>query len=117
MASTISIYRDNDILFSHAKYANRFWSRTIGLLGRSHIKESEAIVLTPCNQIHTLGMRFSIDIVFLDEDHVVTKCVENLGPGKASRSGRARYVIEIAPGSIKKHQIAKAQKFLLKPAQ
>ena len=44
-----------------------------GLLGRDGIEG--ALVLDPCRWVHTIGMRFPLDVAYLDEDGVVVKTV------------------------------------------
>src|SRR3954466_14751776 len=42
--------------------------RRTGLLGRDSLAPSAALVLSPCGSIHTMFMRFPIDVVFVDRD-------------------------------------------------
>ena len=48
--------------------------RRRGLLGRDSIEG--ALVIEPCRWIHTLGMRFPIDVAYLDPDCVVVKTIQ-----------------------------------------
>ena len=54
------------ILAENAESADTFISRQKGLLGRKEFQRGEAMVIEPCTGIHTLGMKFSIDVLFLD---------------------------------------------------
>lgn len=47
------------------RVARTFWERSRGLLGRASLRNCEGLILDPCNVVHTLGMRFPIDVVFL----------------------------------------------------
>ena len=58
------------------------WSRLKGLLGRDSIPSDTAMWINPCNSIHTFGMRFSIDVVFVDRSLVVRKIVNGVHPGQ-----------------------------------
>lgn len=60
--------------------ANTFLTRLRGLLGRRRLAPSEALWLRPCNGVHTLGMLFAIDAIFLDKELRVVKLIENLRP-------------------------------------
>lgn len=80
--------------------ANTFWSRLVGLLNRSSLDDDQGILLIPCTSIHTFGMRFAIDVVFLDRDGRV------LGFADGVRSNRIRMaprgtvmVLEVADGN------------------
>lgn len=60
--------------------ASTFWSRLIGLLGRPSLPEGAGLLITPCDSIHTFGMRFPIDAVFLDRGYRVVRVVDRLKP-------------------------------------
>lgn len=65
-----------------ATVASRFTQRMRGLLFSSaeHWR-GRWLILVPCNSVHTLGMRFSIDIAFVDSDGRVLMSRENVLPG------------------------------------
>lgn len=46
-------------------------SRRRGLLGRDH--PGGALVLQPCAWVHTLGMRFAVDVAYLNAEGLVIK--------------------------------------------
>lgn len=48
--------------------ADTFFTRLRGLLGRSVLHAGSCLLLKPCRSVHTLFMRFSIDVLFLDTD-------------------------------------------------
>ncbi|MDI6605911.1 MAG: DUF192 domain-containing protein [Candidatus Omnitrophota bacterium] len=74
----------NTVLAENATIANSFLSRMKGLLGRKEFKKGEALVLTPCNSIHTFFMKFPIDIIFLDKDKRIVKIIPSLQPFRLS---------------------------------
>lgn len=88
-------------LASRTCRAATFGSRLRGLLGRSSFEPGEGLHLAPCNAIHTLFMRFPIDVLFLDRDGVVLLALSRLPPWRATRivSG-ARSVLELPAGII-----------------
>jgi uncharacterized membrane protein (UPF0127 family) len=43
-------------------------TRRRGLLGRESLGATEGLLLTPCKAVHTVGMRFPIDVIFIDRD-------------------------------------------------
>jgi uncharacterized membrane protein (UPF0127 family) len=78
-----------------------FFQRAIGLLGRSGLAHGEGIWLQPCGAIHTLGMRFSLDVVFLDRDDRVVQIARNIAPNRlVLRCAKATSVIEFAGGFL-----------------
>ena len=54
--------------------------RRRGLLGRDSMAPDSALVITRCNAVHTIRMRFAIDIAFVDSSGIVKKIVRGLGP-------------------------------------
>jgi len=65
---------------SRIRRARGIWARTIGLMGRRSLDPDEGLWIVPCNGIHTIGMRFSIDVVVLDCNMRVLKIVDGLRP-------------------------------------
>jgi hypothetical protein len=73
----------------------------VGLLGRRSLAEDEGLFLTPCTSIHTFFMRFPIDSLYLDREHVVVKAVKRLRPFRVSACLRAAHsILELPAGAI-----------------
>ncbi len=75
-------------------------TRRRGLLGRSSLPLGSALVLTPCNAVHTIGMRFTIDVVFVDSGGCVRKVVHRLPPWRMAISPLSRSTIEFPAGEL-----------------
>jgi uncharacterized membrane protein (UPF0127 family) len=76
------------------------WDRLRGLLARPPLRPGEALVIRPCNGIHTCGMRYKIDAVFLDRDGRVLRVVHALSPWRFVPWVRgAHAVIELRAGA------------------
>jgi uncharacterized membrane protein (UPF0127 family) len=72
--------------------------RRRGLLGRDAI--AGVLVLRPCRQVHTIGMRFPIDVAFCARDGRVLRIV-TMREGRVSPIvWRARFAVEAAAGSF-----------------
>lgn len=77
--------------------------RRKGLAGRASLSPGEALVISPCRQVHTFGMRFAIDVVFVDKSSVVLLAVHRLAPGRLSRvAWRARAAVEVEEGTLRR---------------
>ena len=80
------------------------FSRFLGLMGRAGLSSGEALLFPRCNSIHTLFMRFAIDVVFIDYHGIALETTTanpwrflmprwhashtlELGQGEASRLG------------------------------
>lgn len=84
-----------------AQCANTFWSRARGLLGHSGLPDGEGLVIHPCRCVHMLGMRFSIDAIYVSATGSVVAVVPNLRPGRIGPYvPQADWVLEVPAGTI-----------------
>ena len=76
-------------------------SRAVGLLSRSGLEPGEGLWIVPSRGVHTWGMRFTIDVLALDEDGTVIDCVSRLRPWRLRlpRKGTAG-VLELPEGTL-----------------
>ena len=83
--------------------ARTFLERLRGLLGRTDLARGEGLWIAPCRSIHTFGMSFPIDALFLDGEGRVIVLYEELRPFRATRSFRgAAGVLELPAGTIRR---------------
>lgn len=93
------LVRDGQVLAS-LEVAERRRDRRRGLLGRDDF--TGALMLRPARSVHTLGMRFPIDVAFLDGDDNVMGMVR-MRPGRIARPRwKARAIIEATAGSFER---------------
>ncbi len=80
----------------HFIFALSFFQRLRGLLGRSTswLGSDAVLVIAPCNSIHTFGMKYAIDVAFLDRYGKVLLAKENFAPKKRLRCKNAACVLE-----------------------
>jgi len=64
--------------------ADTWLMRLRGALGRIGMRPHDGIWLSPSSGIHTIGMMFPIDLIYLDETNRVIHLVEHLGPCRIS---------------------------------
>lgn len=82
-------------------HANTFLSRARGLLGR-RLGANEGLIITPCSAVHSFGMRYPIDVVFLDRNHIVKKIVTNFRPWRVASCFGSRSVLELPVGTAQR---------------
>ena len=75
------------------------WERLRGLLGRPRLDDDQALWIKPCNSVHSGFMRYSLDLVYLDAEHHVLRCVRDFRPWRLSFCAGAGSVLELAAGS------------------
>ena len=74
--------------------------RRKGLLGRKCLSPGEGLWIVPCEAVHTFGMKFPIDLVFLDRKNRVVKTRSNMRPGRLSACLSAKSVVELPSGTV-----------------
>jgi uncharacterized membrane protein (UPF0127 family) len=75
------------------------WSRLRGLLGRPAPAAGTGLLLPGCSSVHTIGMRYAIDVVFLDADARILSVRPRVQPGRWFVAHRgAAFALEMAAG-------------------
>ena len=95
---TVSLGADSRLV-AKARVANSIWSRFWGLMWQRSLPQGEALIIDPCNSVHTLFMRFPIDVVFLDNGGRIVKVAEGLKPFRAAVGRGSRWVMEMPSGA------------------
>ncbi len=101
------LLRDGEVLAA-LEVAEEFRDRSRGLLGRDGI--DGALLLRPARSVHTMGMKFAIDVAFCDQDLTVlrTLCMR---PGRVTRlSLRQGCVIEAESGAFERWRLRPGDK-------
>lgn len=93
-------------LIPRLEVAASWWACMRGLLGREGLAADEALWIRDSGSIHTFFMKFTIDLVFLDRNLVVTKTVEKVEPFRFVWKGwRSSSVIELQAGFLEKNPV------------
>jgi uncharacterized protein len=74
------------------------WARLRGLALRRKPPKGHALVVPGCRSVHTFGMRFPLDVVFLDGDSRPVRIERSVPPGRVLRDARAAAVVETRAG-------------------
>lgn len=89
-----------DKVLAHLEVAENFGARLKGLIGRSDLEG--AILIRPAKSVHTMGMRFAIDVAYCDDEMVVL-CTLTMRPHRVGRLRRkARTVVEARAGAFER---------------
>jgi uncharacterized membrane protein (UPF0127 family) len=78
--------------------ARRFGERRRGLAGLEAIDPREGLHLPRTRSVHTFGMRFAVDLVWLGRVGGVVRADRAVPPGRLRTCLRARSVVEVAAG-------------------
>jgi uncharacterized membrane protein (UPF0127 family) len=103
--STVLRTADERVLCERCLVAGSPLARMRGLLGRRGLESGEGLLLRPAASIHTLFMRFPIDVVFVSRDGEVLKVVAALPPWRTAAARGAKAVIELPAGEADRRGI------------
>ncbi|WP_245589264.1 DUF192 domain-containing protein [Chitinimonas koreensis] len=89
--------------------AHRLLPRLRGLLGRRPLRRGEGLSLAPCNSVHTFGMRYPIDVLFLDRADRIVAIRPALPPWRLALCGSAWRVVELPAGDAARLGLERGQ--------
>ena len=88
---------------TEATVANDYFRRLVGLLGKTKrwAKLGRGLWIIPSRGVHTIGMLFPIDVIFLNKDKEVVHLEEHIRPFRISKIFlKANSVLELPPHTI-----------------
>lgn len=91
------------LVAAHAKVADGYFSRLVGLLGttRRWARPGNGLWIVPSHGVHTIGMLYALDLVFLNRDQVVVHVEEYVRPFRISKvTFKAESVLELPDHTI-----------------
>lgn len=88
----------NAVLAYEAGVADTSQTRRKGLLKHESLADGEGLWIVPCEAVHTFGMKFPIDVLYLDRKRRVVKVREWMVPWRMSACLRAHSVLELPAG-------------------
>ena len=99
---TIALQTQDGRSVAHRVYLASSWAeRACGLLNRRTLEEGEGLLLAPGRSIHTLGLPFSIDVVFLTRQMRVLRLAHRVKPWSMRIAPfGTRNVLELPAGRI-----------------
>lgn len=97
--------KESQLLLANVELANTFLSRFKGLMFRQAMTDIDGMLITPCNAIHTIGMKFNIDVVFIDKENKVTSVKSRISKNSFSKDLGAKHVLELPAGKLEQTDI------------
>ncbi|HEY3486856.1 MAG TPA: DUF192 domain-containing protein [Gammaproteobacteria bacterium] len=74
--------------------------RMRGLLWRRPLTGEEALIIDKCGSVHTCGIKYPLDLAFIDRQSIVRKLVRRLQPWRMAWCFSAVMTLEMPPGLI-----------------
>ena len=100
------------VIADHLRMAGNFFERLRGLLGTRSLEPGEGLWIPRCQGIHTFGMRFAIDVIFLDKQMKAIRAVRQLEPNRAGPvEMSACSAIELPAGTLQFFHISEGDSF------
>ena len=95
-----------ETIATRVRYALTLRERAVGLIGRTTIEPSSALIFERAKQIHTFGMRCPIDVIFCDKAWGVVHVIHSMPPWRMSRLVlRSRFVVELPAGAAGRAEV------------
>ena len=94
----ISLYlasKDRPLFIGKVRVVDTFRLRMKGLLGTPLLPDFRGLLIKPCRQVHTVGMKYPISVWFINKDYQIIRLIDYLPPFRFSPYVRdASYVLE-----------------------
>lgn len=108
----LSLQSDADVYLRTVVLTERPHERMRGLLGRKGLPVGHAMWFNPCVAVHTFFMQFSIDLVFLSRELVVTDVRVGVKPWRAVFGSKGAYsVLEVQTGWLEHDRLTIGTQF------
>ena len=95
------------LVADRADIADSSVKRQIGLLKYTGLETGEGLWIVPCEAVHTVGMKFAIDVLFLDKKKRVLKVRHAMPRWRLAGSLFAHSVLELPSGAAAQTQTEK----------
>jgi len=89
----------NTVLGDRVGIADNSATRRTGLLKHSRLEQGEGLWIAPSEAVHTFGMKFPIDVLFLDKKRKVLKIRSDMVRSRMAICLRAHSVLELPSGT------------------
>jgi uncharacterized protein len=103
------------VLLAHAVQPRGFAQRLRGLIGRAALDAQEGWWFTACPAVHTIGMRYPIDVVHLCARGTILRLVHGLAPFRLSACAHGAQVLELRAGAIERLGLCAGQRLAFVP--
>lgn len=105
---------------THAKVADSYLTRLVGLLGttNSWARPGRGLWILPCHGVHTFGMLYALDLIFLDRNYVVVDTEEHVRPFRISKlSFKAYSILELPAHTVFRTETRVGDQFEISPVR
>jgi hypothetical protein len=98
-----SVACNGNLIADKVLIADSYFKRLRGLLGKTQLQPGEGLLLTKVASVHCFFMKFTIDVVYLSDDMVVTG-IETIPPWRVGKWIRGTsHTLELEEGKAQSH--------------
>ena len=95
------VHKPTGVCVATVTRAGGFWAKNVGVLGRAALPVGTGLWLPGVASVHTVGVRFALDLLFLDAEYQAIKLCPETPPGRwLVRAGGARHTLELGGGTL-----------------
>lgn len=106
---------NNRIIAEEVFIADSPLRRLKGLLGTKVLPKGQALIIRPCNSVHTFFMSFAIDVLFVDKNNTIVGIKSFLKPFWVTKIYfNAAYVVELPAGTVQESHTSQGHTLILK---
>jgi uncharacterized membrane protein (UPF0127 family) len=105
---------------THAAVADGYFTRLVGLLGttRSWARPGKGLWIVPSHGVHTIGMLYALDLIFLDRNYIVVDVEEHVRPFRISKvSLKAESVLELPVHTVFRTETRRGDQLEISPVR
>lgn len=88
------------------KVTESFKERNRGLLALDKLTSGQGLLITPCRSVHTFGMNYALDLLYLNKDLQIVKIIENIKPLRISIALRGHSTLELNSGEVQRLRLS-----------
>jgi len=93
-------FSDRDYL--RVQVTESFKERNRGLLALDVLEQGEGLLITPCRSVHTFGMGYALDLVYLNKSLKIVKIIKSIVPNRMSIALFAHSTLELNSGEAQR---------------
>lgn len=98
------------------RFAALWWERAAGLLVLPPLERGEGLLIDSCRAVHTIGMRYPIDIIFIDSTWSIVSVVKHLSTFRFRADRAASRTLEMLSGEASRLGFSAGQRLMWKDA-
>lgn len=105
---------DQQCLLPKTVMTSNSWEKLRGLLARKPLQTGEAMIIAACAAVHTIGMRYALDLIFLDKHWRILKIAVAVKPWRIAACPGAAMTVETLAGSLERWDLITGEQLIWK---